>query len=193
MESTSPSAKPREKFISCHPIAQKLRADRLFTESRLYAEASPEPGGVRSSMFRALLVDQMMEVPPFAWTKDDGKAYVQICYLGANLCGYPEIVHGGLLAALFDDGFARCCLRLPDTRLTANLEIQYKATVVCDSYVVIRITQKVVKDRKVELEGEIRLLTDKDEDPAVLVKAKATFVTPKKGESGYRDRCLPSC
>lgn len=132
-------------------------------------------------------------VPPYAWVEEGGKSLVMICYLGKSLSGYPGMVHGGLLAALLDEGLARCCFpALPNKiGVTANLNLDYRAPALTEGYFVLRANTTKVEGRKAFVEGRIEsLTTDETTEPTVHVEAKALFVEPRNAAVSSLPACL---
>jgi hypothetical protein len=46
-------------------------------------------------------------IPPLLFIQTDEKAITGVIHLGRSICGHDGIVHGGLIATLFDDSFFR--------------------------------------------------------------------------------------
>jgi adenylylsulfate kinase len=168
-------------FIQTHPLAQEFRAKEGFSEVRPHMKI---PEGYRSHNLTAgtLSGPGRLVVPPLVFLEDDGKSLVSIAYIGNQLCGHPGIIHGGLMATLLDEGLARCCFAaLPHKMgMTANLNVNYRAPTMADSYVVLRAKTTKVEGRKAWVEGRIETLVNEGETPVVLVEATALFVTPRQ-------------
>jgi acyl-coenzyme A thioesterase PaaI-like protein len=169
-----------DRFISTHPLAEKLRAQPDFSESRPHLKI-PNAFRDRNLTSGTLAGPNRIVVPPYVWLEKSGKEMVSISYLGSDLCGHPGIVHGGLVATLLDEGLARCCFpALPNgIGVTANLNIDYRAPVKAENYVVLRAATIKVEGRKAWVEGRLETLPVGDEDPMVLAEAKGLFVEPK--------------
>ena len=59
---------------------------------------------------------------------DDPPQLVAEALLGSQACGHPRFVHGGAIAALFDDAMGMLFLSLgKGTGFTANLSVDYRA------------------------------------------------------------------
>jgi 3'-phosphoadenosine 5'-phosphosulfate synthase len=173
-------AREVENFINSHPLVAELRRNADFTESRPHLKI-PEFWKKHNLTGSTLLGPGKIVVPPFAWNEKGGKSMVSIAYLGSDLCGHPGMVHGGLLATMLDEGFARCCFAvLPDqVGVTAKLDINYRKPTKADSYVVLRAKTTKVEGRKAWVEGRIETLAAPGETPTVLVEASALFISPK--------------
>ena len=167
--------------LRLHPEAVKLRSNPDFTESRPHLKI-PESLRERSLTAGTLAGPNKIVVPPFIFSEREGKSLVSLMYLGSDICGHPGIIHGGLLATLLDEGLARCCFpALPNKiGVTANLNIDYRAPAMADSYVVLRAETVKVEGRKAWVEGRIETLPEDGKEPVVLVEAKALFIEPKQ-------------
>jgi len=49
----------------------------------------------------------MLAVPPLAFVKTDESEAVLILHLGRSLCGHDGIIHGGMIATIFDEALGR--------------------------------------------------------------------------------------
>lgn len=161
--------------------AWALRSNPDFKESRPHLKY-PEVFRARSLTAGTLSGPNKIVVPPYVFSEKTGKSLVSFMYLGSDICGHPGIVHGGMLATLLDEGLARCCFpALPNkVGVTANLNIDYRAPAMADSYVVLRAETTKVEGRKAWVEGRIETLPSGGSEPVVLVQAKALFVEPKQ-------------
>ncbi|KAI5919507.1 Adenylylsulfate kinase-domain-containing protein [Camillea tinctor] len=170
-----------EQFINNHPLTKEMRTKEGFIESRPHLKI-PDPYRAQNLTAGVLLGPGKVVVPPIAFTEEGGKSIVSIYYLGNDVCGHPGIVHGGLLATMLDEGLARACFAaLPfGMGVTANLNINYRAPTMANSYVVLRATTTKVEGRKAWVEGRIETLVDNDEKPVVLAEATALYISPKQ-------------
>ncbi|KAF7717101.1 Uncharacterized protein PECH_004487 [Penicillium ucsense] len=170
-----------DEYLRTHPEAAKLRADPEFEESRPHLRY-PEAIRARSLTAGTLAGPNKLVVPPIVFSHREGKSLSSFMYLGSDICGHPGIIHGGMLATLLDEGLARCCFpALPNkVGVTANLNIDYRAPAMADSYVVLRAETTKVEGRKAWVEGRIETLPRDGKAPVVLVEAKALFIEPKQ-------------
>lgn len=172
-----------EEYINNHSLTKSLRLKPEFTESRptLKVHESYRNASLTSGV---LAGPGKIEVPPFVWQEEGGKSLVSILYLGNELCGYPGLIHGGLLATLLDDGLARCSFpALPNKiGMTANLTINYRKPSPAESFVVLKAKTVKVEGRKAWVEGHIETLVPQGEEPVVLVEATALMVEPKQAK-----------
>jgi len=99
-----------------------------------------------------------------------------VLHMGRGLCGHDGIIHGGLIATVFDEALARLALmNLPDKiGVTATLTVDYKAPTRADQFVVMRIHLIEKKGRKAYVEGTVE-----DLNGTLLATGKGLFVQPK--------------
>lgn len=178
---SDPTSREVEEFIQNHPLTLELRAKPEFSESRPHLKV-PEAMRGHSLTAGTLMGPGKVVVPPLVWAEKGGKSLVSIQYLGADLCGHPGLVHGGMLATMLDEGLARCCFAaLPNkVGMTANLNINYRAPAMAGTFVVLRATTTKVDGRKAWVEGHIETLPAEGEKPVVLVEASALFIEPRQ-------------
>ncbi|KAH8768380.1 HotDog domain-containing protein, partial [Diaporthe sp. PMI_573] len=136
-------------------------------------------------LMTALLGPGRIEGTPRAWTSDDQKVHIRIYYLGSSLCFHQGVAHGGLLATLMDEAFARCCAPfLPhNVGVTASFTLDYKAPVHVTQYIVLHAEIVNVEGCKAWLQGYITPLPASNEKPLVLVEASSLFVSPREAEA----------
>ncbi|KAI5855625.1 HotDog domain-containing protein [Tricharina praecox] len=172
-----------EETINNHPLAISLRSKPEFTESRPTLKVH-EQYRTASLTSGALAGPGKIEVPPYVWSEEGGKSLVSILYLGPELCGYPGLIHGGMLATLLDEGLARCCFpALPNKiGMTANLTINYRKPSPAESFVVLKAKTVKVEGRKAWVEGHIETLAQDGQEPVVLVEASALMIEPKQAK-----------
>ncbi|KAJ5489231.1 hypothetical protein N7539_004121 [Penicillium diatomitis] len=175
-----------DEYLRTHPEAAKLRADPEFEESRPHLRY-PEAIRARSLTAGTLAGPNKLVVPPIVFSHREGKSLSSFMYLGSDICGHPGIIHGGMLATLLDEGLARCCFpALPNkVGVTANLNVDYRAPAMADSYVVLRAETTKVEGRKAWVEGRIETLPRDGKAPVVLVEAKALFIEPKQAAVSF--------
>ena len=178
-----------DEFITNHPVAQALRRDPRFKESRPHMKI-PETARAHNLTGGTLAGPGKIWVPPLSFGEEGGKSMTILYYLGSDLCGHPGIIHGGLLATILDEGMARCCFAaLPNkVGMTASLTMDYRAPLPSDSYVCLRATTTKVEGRKAWVEGRIESLVGEGETPKLFVEAKALFVEPKQAAVGLAEQ-----
>ncbi|RLV93510.1 putative mitochondrial membrane protein FMP10 [Spathaspora sp. JA1] len=104
---------------------------------------------------------------------DDG---VTIVHGGYRLCGYPFIIHGGIIATLLNETFKRnaslsqsTTSNLKDDFKVENLTINYRAPTFANQFLIIKTRKKEsIDDKTILLESVIETKTGK-----VLVKSSA--------------------
>jgi len=175
------------EYILAHPLAQRLREDPKFIESRPHMKIPPS---MRQNNLTGgtLLGEDKIAVPPLTFTAKDGSDLVAIQHLGPALCGHPGIVHGGLLATLLDEGLARCCFpALPNkVGVTASLKIDYRKPCMAEQYVVLKAETTKVEGRKAWVTGRLMTLGEDHEEGDVLVEAEALFIEPRQAATMAR-------
>lgn len=169
-----------DEHIRTCSIAKDLRAHPDFRESRPHLQI-PEAMRSHNLTGGTLAGPGMIVVPPYIWNQKEGKELVQIFYVGNKVSGHPDIVHGGLLATMLDEGLARCCFpALPNkVGVTAKLQINYKRPTKAEQYLVLKATTTKIEGRKAFVEGHIETMPEDGEEPEILVTADALFVEPK--------------
>ncbi|KAJ3023181.1 UNVERIFIED_CONTAM: hypothetical protein HDU68_008747 [Siphonaria sp. JEL0065] len=92
---------------------------------------------------------------------------IKVVRFGANLCGHPGIVHGGLIAAFFDDAFGSLFWINSNgqfTGVTANLTVNYRAPMPAPQNVAFVLWVDKIEGRKVFLKAEARSVADSVEE-----------------------------
>ncbi|KAI9656867.1 MAG: hypothetical protein M1821_003506 [Bathelium mastoideum] len=190
----TPTAATINALLLTHPLAQRLRADPRYTESRPHMKipAAARPHNLTAG---ALVSDSCVPAPPLSFAEAGGKSLVSLQYLGPGLCGHPGIVHGGMLATMLDEGLARCCFpALPNkVGVTASLNIVYLKPCRAGQVVVLRAKTVKVEGRKAWVEGWIETVGEVGEEEEevdgvkvrkvgegeMLCSAEALFIEPK--------------
>ncbi|KAJ4424774.1 hypothetical protein N0V82_000493 [Gnomoniopsis sp. IMI 355080] len=172
-----------EDYINAHPLVQSLRANAAFAESRPHLKIPPA-WRVHNLTAGTLMGPDRVPFPPLSWLDAEGpkKEYVQLSFVGQELCGHPGIVHGGYLATVLDEGMARTAFAaLPrKVGMTANLNINYKAPCMAGQYIVLKSELTKSEGRKAWVEGRIETLPKDGEEPVVLAEATALYIEPKQ-------------
>jgi acyl-coenzyme A thioesterase PaaI-like protein len=155
-----------------------------YLASRPYARFPPQKA-MHSLTAGALRGPGLFAVPPLVLSltphgaaatggsEGDAAAFL---HLGRSMCGHDGLIHGGLLGTVMDETLARTAFYALPSRVgvTARLELDYRAPVKADQFVVVRTRRIEAKGRKAIVEGTMETL-----DGKVLVNAKAIFVEPK--------------
>lgn len=116
-----------------------------------------------------------------------------IMHLGENLCDYPEIVHNGLIAALFDEGLARCCFAaLPHkVGVTANLNIEHHQPLMANSYIVLSAETTKLQGRKAWGYSRIETLPIGNQETSLIAEARGLFIEPKQIDVSFPGNLTP--
>ena len=127
------------------PFAEIEEADYVIT--RPFVDAPPESleaqltaGSLRGpnmfASFPMVFSKTKQGVKSGGGTEGDGMVVV---HLGKNLCGYKGVIHGGLIATLFDEALARSAFySLPHhVGVTGKLELRYRKPVAADRFYLI--------------------------------------------------------
>jgi len=183
-EPTDDFAREVEDHIHNHPLVVKLRNDPKYVESRPHMKIPKEVRG-HSLLAGTLAGPEKIVVPPYFFNDTTSHKAVCIFYLGQDVSGHPGMVHGGLLAAMLDEGLARCCFpALPNkVGVTAMLNIEYKKPSLTGSFFVLKATTTKVEGRKAFVEGHIETMVGEGEQPEILVSAKALFIEPRAAKA----------
>ncbi|EGV63273.1 hypothetical protein CANTEDRAFT_123298 [Yamadazyma tenuis ATCC 10573] len=117
-------------------------------------------------------------IKPVMYHNNESNEGVTIVHAGHKLCGYPMIVHGGILATILNETFKRNAALSKDTSsgykedfMVENLSIVYKFPSFSNQFLII-------KTKKVAMEGESNQLvklqsTIESENGKTLVKSEA--------------------
>ncbi|KAJ6092794.1 hypothetical protein N7486_008083 [Penicillium sp. IBT 16267x] len=171
-------------FICNHSTTINLLNDPDFEKITLNDDTASE--NLRNNLVTgALAGPKKLVMAPFLLRNNSENSIVMFMYLGSSICGHPGIVHGGVLATLMDEGLARCCFRLLPNKVgvTANLNINYRAPVMANSYVVLRARTTRVEGRKAWVEARIEKLSPDEDGAGLLVEANALFIEPRLAET----------
>ncbi|PHH91743.1 hypothetical protein CDD83_10447 [Cordyceps sp. RAO-2017] len=169
-----------EETMQGLPLVAEMRSRPEMTESRPHMKM-PAQYRAHSLTAGALSGPGKVPVPSMTWVEQGGKSLVSVVYVGHDLCGHPNLVHGGFLATMLDEGLAWCCFgALPhNIGMTANLNVNYRKPTPAGSFLVLRAKTTRVEGRKAWVEGHIELLAKPGQEPTVVVEADALYVSPK--------------
>lgn len=182
-----PETQALEDQLNAHPYVQSLRADPAFVEHRPHLKIPPA-WRAHNLTGGTLLGPGKVPMPPLGFidTAGEKKEFIQISYVGQDLCGHPGIVHGGFLATMLDEGVARPAFEVLPHRvgMTANLNVNYRAPCKADQFVVLKAVVTKAEGRKAWVEGRIETLPEGDEQPVELANATALYIEPKQAAVG---------
>ncbi|KAF8862751.1 hypothetical protein BDZ45DRAFT_769052 [Acephala macrosclerotiorum] len=154
-----------------------------------------EPGFEEITAFpRKLGTPALLDVGRRTWIERTGKTAISIIPLNTSHAGYTGLVHGGILAALVDEGCAEYCNRgaLTLYPLTKYLGIEFeKPSPTGEIFIAKVFTSRlfpltISESRKVRVTCEVSVLRGEDRVIPV-VKANALFILCEKLPQ------LPSC
>ena len=103
-------------------------------------------------------------------TRREGDDVVADVWFGPAFVGAPGRVHGGMVAAVFDDITGFVLTHVGEPGFTGRLEVTYRAPVPIETPVEFRARMRGREGRKLTVEAEARL------DGRVLATAEALFV-----------------
>lgn len=167
-----------EKDLNKLPVVRQLKQESRYKQIRSWENMKDK--GRLEKLFTAgtLRTPGGLSIEPMVFVDTEEKSSVAIVHCGRLLTGFPLIVHGGVLGTLLDEALARIAFlsfKVP-VGVTANLDINYKAPTLAHQFLVITTwTEEVKEGRKALVAGSVQTTHGKE-----LVRAKATFVSPKK-------------
>jgi len=124
---------------------------------------------------------------------ESGREVTALYCLGTALCGFPNVVHGGVLATVMDEAMGRLASRsLGVPEVTARLSVDYKAPTLASrgeagggslwpvvgrdaEFVVLKAEVEELGERKAVVRGRLQ-----DGNGKLLLRGSAVFVVPKK-------------
>jgi 3'-phosphoadenosine 5'-phosphosulfate synthase len=169
-----------EGALFANPLVQSLLQNPEYGMSR---PNQTLPGEFRKHSLTAgaLQGPGKFEVPAVQFAKPDGSDCIAVYYLGAEMCGWPGFVHGGLLATILDEGLARTCfVRLPlKVGMTAYLNVNYRHPCKASQFVVLRSRTTNSEGRKAWAKGELYQLLENGENGKLICEADSLFVQPR--------------
>ena len=147
-----------------------------------------EPGFEEITAFpRRLSTPALLDVGRRTWIERTGKTAISIFCLDSSYTGYTGLVHGGILAALVDEGCAEYCNRGAITLypLTKSLGVEFiKPSPTGEVFIAKVSTSRLFPltlndSRKVRVRCEMSVLRGEDKRIPV-VKANALFILCEK-------------
>ncbi|KAH8788492.1 HotDog domain-containing protein [Diaporthe sp. PMI_573] len=180
---SDPETQALEDQLNANPYVQSLRQNPAFNEHRPHLKIPPA-WRAHNLTGGTLMGPGKVPMPPLGFidTTGEKKEFIQISYVGADLCGHPGIVHGGFLATMLDEGVARPAFEVLPHRvgMTANLNVNYRAPCKANQFVVLKAEVTKAEGRKAWVEGRIETLPEGDEKPVELANATALYIEPKQ-------------
>lgn len=135
-------------------IVRKLSGDPEWKCVRAWENLSSNV--LNSSMMNGTLAQPGgFAVKPMIFLNESKEETLTIVHVGRKLCGYPLLIHGGILATILDENLKRCSLlqftnKHKDTPIdyaneesyshihAKDLTLQYKFPTLADNFIVIR-------------------------------------------------------
>ncbi|KAH8653959.1 hypothetical protein BGZ60DRAFT_158670 [Tricladium varicosporioides] len=156
-----------------HPFVKRMESEPGFEEITAFS--------------RNLNTPALLDVGRRTWIERTGKTAISIFHLSTSHTGYAGLVHGGILAALVDEGCAEYCNRgaLTLYPLTKYLGIEFeKPSPTGETFTAKVSTSRlfpltVSESRKVWVTCEVSVLRGQDRVIPV-VKASALFILCEK-------------
>lgn len=149
-----------------------------------YLELVPIPDRAKESshvIFGLLLAkDRLEKYDVYKVIGDSEEVILANISLGKNLDGHTGVVHGGILALLLDDlmGFAFHVMGI-NMAYTANLNIDYRNSVMANTQVVVRIKCEKREGRKIYFVAQMT-----SPDSSILYcEATSLYIIPRKQPS----------
>lgn len=139
--------------------------------------------GCESGLIKSLIEDEKIRFSPVTFRSPQSTDLVQVQFLGKRVFGYPGIVHGGLIATLFDKTFVKCVMpSLPSgVGVTASLSVSFKSPCHADRLTVIHAKVERVERRKVWVQGRLEEVGD-DGLRSVVAEAEVLIIEPRQSE-----------
>jgi acyl-coenzyme A thioesterase PaaI-like protein len=136
---------------------------------------------------RKLSTPALLDVGRRTWIERTGKTAISIFCLDSSHAGYTGLVHGGILAALVDEGCAEYCNRGTQNLypVTKHLGVEFEKPSPTGEVFIAKVSTSrlfpltISDSRKVCLECEISVLRGEDKKISV-VKANALFILCEK-------------
>jgi len=165
-------------------LANKLTLVRVLRESGEYDEFDAWGENVenRARKFTASTLAGPQKIAlNRVFLHKNGQESISILSLGPALSGYPNVVHGGVLATILDESLGRLALGCFPNRngVTAKLELNYRKPTRArpegsPAFTVLRSRVVGATEKKAQVVGQVE-----DLDGNILVEADGLFVVPR--------------
>ncbi|ODV78746.1 uncharacterized protein CANTADRAFT_91038 [Suhomyces tanzawaensis NRRL Y-17324] len=156
----------------------QVKHQQEYTAPSLTTHTLAQPGGIL--------------IKPVIFHNIETDEGVTIVHLGYKLCGYPFLVHGGMLATLLNETYKRNASlsrelsHLKDDFMVENLTIEYKRPTLANQFLVVRTNKVETADKVVYMESEIQ-----DKKGRTLVKSSARLRDTGRASGQMRDGATP--
>ncbi|KAF9121294.1 hypothetical protein BGW39_010643 [Mortierella sp. 14UC] len=120
--------------------------------------------------------DGKLGVRPALFQSKDEQQVLSVLHVGSDMCGHPNITHGGLLATLLDEITAMTAIpNLPGkTGFTANLNINYRHPCIADQFIIAQSEVTSTEGRKAFVKATLKTVSG-----TLLADATALFIAPR--------------
>lgn len=164
-----------EEELVMLPLYQKLSNDPSYESIRAwnYIDSNALNGTITSG---TLSVPGGFAIKPVLFINKEKGELISIVHVGQKLCGYPFLVHGGILASILDEVLKRGSAfkfgidplkeYTPASIKTNTIELQYKFPTLVNNFLVV----KTSINEKGQVIGDIETLKGR-----LLVKALGEF------------------
>ncbi|KAH3678700.1 hypothetical protein OGATHE_000250 [Ogataea polymorpha] len=162
-----------EKKLKQVPVVAELSKDPKYVATRAWNQLDT----VKDGIHQRLNTPGSIAIAPITFHNQESGESVSVIHLGKKLCGYPFLVHGGIISLVIDETLKKHCmlqngLTDPAKVHTKNLTLNYKFPTLVDSFVVIKSKVGLVENGEVGVKGVMLAANGK----RTLVKASAKFV-----------------
>lgn len=171
--------KPDEKWIKLYSWEN---LDRNLLEGREYGDAKKAEDEYQKHSVHSHTLAQPggIMIQPVIFHNLDTDECITIVHAGYKLCGYPFMVHGGMIATLLNETYKRAASLSKDTSSNLkgdfkveDLTINYKSPTFANQFLIVK-TSKSLKDHEGEgvITFESKILSEKEK---LLVKSNAVL------------------
>ncbi len=95
--------------------------------------------------------------------------------LNEKYCGYPNVIHGGIINTILDEAMAKIIIHKEGEAVTYEMRTNYKKPI--NSMVEYKVTGRIVNVRRKIIKSEATIM---DENEKIYAEAEATFFRLKK-------------
>ncbi|RPB01836.1 hypothetical protein L873DRAFT_1675164 [Choiromyces venosus 120613-1] len=173
-----------ERAADNNKTVKELRANPAYAEVRPWSSLAEEQR--KTKLTAGLLAGNGLIQYNRIWVNGRDGSTVLVLGLGRRLAGYPETIHGGLIATIIDEALGRTALNVLPTRnvVTAKLTLTYKRPTPAqrpsellptpNEFIVLRTWVVERTDRKATVQARLE-----DSEGRTLVESDAIFVVPR--------------
>jgi acyl-coenzyme A thioesterase PaaI-like protein len=176
-----------------NPLYNALAASPEWTEQEDPSSTLPTDAMRRRQLTAGPLRGARKIMMSKTFLHESGREVTALYCLGTALCGFPNVVHGGVLVTVMDEAMGRLASRILGVpAVTARLSVDYKAPTLASrgeagggslwpvvgkdaEFVVLKAEVEELGERKAVVRGRLE-----DGNGKLLVRGNAVFVVPKK-------------